>query len=65
MFIIFLMEFILNVVYFYSYQVEISGGLGPTAGQIWRIGLMGANSTDANVDTVIAALREALYASKL
>jgi len=47
------------------YQVEISGGLGPTAGQIWRIGLMGANSTDANVDTVIAALREALYASKL
>jgi alanine-glyoxylate transaminase/serine-glyoxylate transaminase/serine-pyruvate transaminase len=30
-------------------MVEISGGLGPTAGKVWRIGVMGNN---ANTDTV-------------
>ncbi|XP_032817996.1 alanine--glyoxylate aminotransferase [Petromyzon marinus] len=40
--------------------IEIAGGLGPTAGQVWRIGLMGPNSTEQNVDKVLLALRDAL-----
>ena len=27
-----------------EYDMEIGGGLGPVQGQIWRVGLMGANS---------------------
>jgi len=43
-----------------KHRIEIAGGLGPTAGKIWRIGLMGYNSTEENVDMVLAALGEAL-----
>jgi len=43
-----------------KYKIEIAGGLGPTAGKIWRIGLMGYNSTEENVDRVLSALGEAL-----
>jgi alanine-glyoxylate transaminase/serine-glyoxylate transaminase/serine-pyruvate transaminase len=39
---------------------EISGGLGPTAGKVWRIGLMGHNARPGNVELVLAALRDAL-----
>jgi alanine-glyoxylate transaminase/serine-glyoxylate transaminase/serine-pyruvate transaminase len=38
--------------------IEIGAGLGPLAGKIWRIGLMGSGSTVANVDRVMAALSE-------
>jgi len=43
-----------------KHRIEIAGGLGPTAGKIWRIGLMGYNSTDENVDRVLAAFSESL-----
>ncbi len=40
--------------------IEIGAGLGPLAGRIWRIGLMGSGATTANVQRVVAALGEAL-----
>ncbi len=40
--------------------VELSGGLGPLAGKVWRIGLMGHNSTAPNVLTVLGALEDAM-----
>ncbi|XP_063848148.1 alanine--glyoxylate aminotransferase-like isoform X3 [Scylla paramamosain] len=43
-----------------KYQVEISGGLGPSAGQVWRVGLMGYNCTVDNVDRVLTIMKEAL-----
>lgn len=42
------------------FRVEISGGLGAQAGKIWRIGLMGYNCTEDNVNLVLRALNEAL-----
>lgn len=43
-----------------NYQIEITGGLGPTIGMVLRIGLMGINSTKANADLVLQALKDAL-----
>lgn len=43
-----------------KYSVEVAGGLGPTAGKVWRIGLMGANAKPANVTLVLAAMEDAL-----
>ncbi|XP_028586624.1 alanine--glyoxylate aminotransferase isoform X2 [Podarcis muralis] len=40
--------------------IEISGGLGASAGKVLRIGLMGYNSTKYNVDRVLHALEDAL-----
>jgi alanine-glyoxylate transaminase/serine-glyoxylate transaminase/serine-pyruvate transaminase len=42
--------------------IEIAGGLGPFAGKVWRIGLMGASCTTRNVTLLLAALEEALLA---
>jgi alanine-glyoxylate transaminase/serine-glyoxylate transaminase/serine-pyruvate transaminase len=39
---------------------EIAGGLGLTAGQIWRVGLMGFNCKPQNVEVVLAALKDGL-----
>lgn len=41
-------------------KIEIGAGLGPLAGKIWRIGLMGSGSTAPNVARVVAALESAL-----
>lgn len=43
-----------------EFGIEIGAGLGPLAGKIWRVGLMGAGSTSANVATLLAALRHIL-----
>ncbi|XP_040204857.1 serine--pyruvate aminotransferase isoform X2 [Rana temporaria] len=43
-----------------KYNIEITGGLGPSAGKVLRIGLMGYNATKHNVDRVLEALRDAL-----
>ena len=43
-----------------EWGIEIGGGLGPFKGKAWRIGLMGASSTRANVTTVLAALETVL-----
>nr|AEE61649.1 unknown [Dendroctonus ponderosae] len=51
-----------------KYKVEISGGLGPTACKIFRIGLLGYNATFENVDLALKVLKEGLeygYSSKL
>jgi alanine-glyoxylate transaminase/serine-glyoxylate transaminase/serine-pyruvate transaminase len=42
------------------YNIEIGAGLGPLAGRIWRIGLMGTSSSPALVTLCLAALRESL-----
>ena len=41
-----------------TYGIEIGGGLGPLNGKVWRIGLMGESSTEANVLTLLNALEE-------
>jgi alanine-glyoxylate transaminase/serine-glyoxylate transaminase/serine-pyruvate transaminase len=41
-------------------DIEIGAGLGPLAGKIWRIGLMGSGATDSNVVRLADALAEAL-----
>ncbi len=43
-----------------EHNIEISGGLGPLRGKIWRIGLMGHSSTDENVLLVLSALEKLL-----
>jgi alanine-glyoxylate transaminase/serine-glyoxylate transaminase/serine-pyruvate transaminase len=43
-----------------SHQIEIGGGLGPLAGRIWRLGLMGSGATEANVSRVAHALNDVL-----
>jgi len=43
-----------------EYDVEIGGGLGPLAGKVWRIGLMGEGSRPGNVLTVLGALEQQL-----
>ena len=47
-----------------NYKVEIAGGLGPSAGKVWRIGVMGCNATIERVDLVLKALGEALNLAK-
>ncbi|XP_078306761.1 alanine--glyoxylate aminotransferase [Panthera onca] len=42
------------------FDIEITGGLGPSMGKVLRIGLLGCNATRENVDRVIRALQEAL-----
>ena len=41
-------------------NLELGGGLGPNRGRIWRIGLMGCGSTEAEVCTLLSALEQAL-----
>lgn len=43
-----------------THSIEIGAGLGPLAGKIWRIGLMGASSRPEAVDRVLDALSQAL-----
>ncbi|MFG0295259.1 MAG: alanine--glyoxylate aminotransferase family protein, partial [Maioricimonas sp. JB045] len=46
-----------------EFGIEIGGGLGPMAGKVWRIGLMGEASTKRNVMLFLAALEECLATS--
>lgn len=43
-----------------EFGLEIGGGLGPLKGKVWRIGLMGESSTEANVLLVLSALERVL-----
>jgi alanine-glyoxylate transaminase/serine-glyoxylate transaminase/serine-pyruvate transaminase len=45
-----------------TYSVEIAGGLGPTVGKVWRIGLMGYNARPEAVAQVLVAFRDGLAA---
>ena len=40
--------------------IEIGAGLGPLAGRLWRVGLMGAGSTIENVERFLSALESVL-----
>ena len=43
-----------------EYKIEIGAGLGPLAGKIWRIGLMGHTARQENVDRLLEALKTTL-----
>lgn len=43
-----------------EYKIEIGAGLGPLAGKIWRIGLMGHTARQENVARLLAALKSIL-----
>jgi alanine-glyoxylate transaminase/serine-glyoxylate transaminase/serine-pyruvate transaminase len=46
-----------------EFDIEIGAGLGPLAGRIWRVGLMGSGSTLANVVLFLGALHQVLGAA--
>jgi alanine-glyoxylate transaminase/serine-glyoxylate transaminase/serine-pyruvate transaminase len=46
-----------------EFSMEIGAGLGPLAGKIWRVGLMGASSTPSLVQLFLGALEHALEAA--
>jgi len=43
-----------------NYNIEVGAGLGPLAGKIWRVGLMGASSTPQTLLQFLAASEGAL-----
>jgi alanine-glyoxylate transaminase/serine-glyoxylate transaminase/serine-pyruvate transaminase len=46
-----------------EFDIEIGAGLGPLAGRIWRLGLMGAGSTMTNVLLFLSAFERVLRAA--
>ncbi len=44
-----------------QYKIEIGAGLGPLAGKIWRIGLMGHTARQENVSRLLTALKTILF----
>ena len=46
-----------------TFNVEIGAGMGPLAGKIWRIGLMGAGATPTHVLMLVSALEAAVSRS--
>jgi alanine-glyoxylate transaminase/serine-glyoxylate transaminase/serine-pyruvate transaminase len=47
-----------------EYDIEIGAGLGPLAGKVWRVGLMGEGARIEHVDRFLAALEKAMAAAK-
>jgi alanine-glyoxylate transaminase / serine-glyoxylate transaminase / serine-pyruvate transaminase len=43
-----------------DYGIEVGSGVGPLAGRVWRIGLMGHTARPRNVTLLLAALRKVL-----
>lgn len=43
-----------------EFGIEVGPGLGPLKGKIWRVGLMGHNATDANVEHFLEAFGKCL-----
>lgn len=43
-----------------DFNIEIGAGLGPLAGKVWRIGLMGEGSRPESVDRLLTALKSIL-----
>ena len=43
-----------------NYDIEIGGGLGPFAGKVWRVGLMGYSAKEENVNRLLKALKDLL-----
>lgn len=46
----------------HEWHIEIAGGLGPWAGKIWRIGVMGQGAQPQNMLQLLEALRSVLHA---
>ena len=46
-----------------EFQIEIGGGLGPLAGKIWRIGLMGETAKKESIQKLMDAFRKILTKS--
>ena len=44
------------------HDIEIGGGLGPLAGRVWRVGLMGAGATRASLQAFLAGFEDGLDA---
>ena len=42
------------------HDLEIGAGLGPMAGKVWRIGLMGTSASEGNITLCLTALADAL-----
>jgi len=45
-----------------QFDIEVGAGLGPLAGKIWRVGLMGASSTPAIILLFLGAFESVLRA---
>jgi alanine-glyoxylate transaminase/serine-glyoxylate transaminase/serine-pyruvate transaminase len=45
-----------------KHGIEVGGGLGALAGKVWRIGLMGYNSREDNVDRLLNLIEQELPA---
>jgi alanine-glyoxylate transaminase/serine-glyoxylate transaminase/serine-pyruvate transaminase len=45
-----------------DHGIEISGGLGPLAGRLWRVGVMGSGAQREPQERLVAALAELLNA---
>jgi alanine-glyoxylate transaminase / serine-glyoxylate transaminase / serine-pyruvate transaminase len=43
-----------------EHKIEVGAGLGPMAGKIWRIGLMGNNACHSSVDQLVEALKASI-----
>ena len=43
-----------------DYGIEISAGLGPFAGKLWRIGVMGEGARPENAERVLSAIKECI-----
>lgn len=43
-----------------DFNIEISGGLGPIKGKVWRIGVMGYSAQRANIRLLLSALEDIL-----
>jgi alanine-glyoxylate transaminase/serine-glyoxylate transaminase/serine-pyruvate transaminase len=43
-----------------DHNIEVGAGLGPMAGKIWRIGLMGNNAAHSSVDQLVESLKKTL-----
>ena len=47
-----------------QFNIEIGAGLGPLAGKIWRVGLMGASSTPNILLLMLGAFESVLGAGR-
>ena len=43
-----------------QFNIEIGAGMGPLAGKVWRVGLMGAGSAPSSILILLAALEHIL-----
>ena len=43
-----------------EYNIEISAGLGPFSGNLWRIGVMGEGAHEENAHRILSAIKECI-----